>query len=145
MLQAIAREWLVDEDAQKRAHGNRDKNVEHRVLLDKDRGHADKKAERQHHKVQLFGPQPRRVEARKGQGRAADDVHAGNDVRVRVGGVDSLHQPDETVVLLEIRRAKVLPVREEHAEDDRAAEAEADVEHEALEGGRVGEDQVRRH
>ena len=72
-------------------------------------------------------------------------MHAGDDVRVRVGGVDSLHQPDETVVLLEIRRAKVLPVREEHAEDDRAAEAEADVEHEALEGGRVGEDQVRRH
>ena len=92
--------------------------------------------------MKFFGTQPRRVEARKGQGRAADDVHAGDDVRVRVGGVDSLHQPDETVVLLEIRRAKVLPVREEHAEDDRAAEAKTNVDHKALERGDIGKEQV---
>ncbi len=95
--------------------------------------------------MQLFCTQPGRIEARERQCRAADDVHARKHVGVGVCGVDHPDQPDEEIVLRKFRRTQVLPVRKEHAEENRAAEAESDVDHETLERGRIGEKQIDRH
>ena len=95
--------------------------------------------------MQLFCTQPGRIEARERQCRAADDVHARKHVGVGVCGVDHPDQPDEEIVLRKFRRTQVLPVRKEHAEENRAAEAESDVHHKPLERGHVVPHEIQRH
>ena len=66
-----------------------------------------------------------RVKAGQCQRRAADDVHAGQDVRVGVGGINALQKPDEEIMLGEFCGAQILPVRKSQTEQNRAAKAEA--------------------
>ena len=89
------------------------------MLLDKHRRCADQKTQRQRDPLQMPLAERLRVKAGQCQRRAADDVHAGQDVRVGVGGINALHEPNEEIVLREFRRAQILSVREDQAEKDR--------------------------
>ena len=115
------------------------------MLLDEHRRHADDEAQRQHDPLQVPPAQRPGVEAGERQRRAADDMHARQHVCVGVGGIDALHQPGEQIVLREFCRPQILPVREDQTEQDRPAEAEADIEHVPLEPLRVVKHQIERH
>ena len=58
---------------------------------------------------------------------------------------ENLQKPDEEIMLGEFCGAQILPVRKSQTEQNRAAKAEADVHHEALERGHVVPHEVQRH
>ena len=78
-----------------------------------------------------------RVEAAGDVAQAAEDVHAREDVRRRVGGPDDAHYPGAEAVYLHVFRPQVLAVRHEHVEDKRSGEGYHEVYHPALEGRAV--------
>mgnify|MGYP000300793970 FL=1 len=136
---------MVYDEIQYRADRDGDKHVEDRVLLDEHRRRADQQPQRQRDPLQVPPAERLRIKAGQRQRRAADDVHTGQHVRVGVSGINALHEPDEEIVLREFRRAQILSVREDQAEQDRAAEAKADIHHEPLERGHVVPHEVQRH
>ena len=135
----------VDQPPDERAVGDRAENVKTGVLLDKHRGDGDQNSERQHHPVEPALADARRVERCGVQRGGADDVHTGENVRVRVGGVDARDEPCGDVLALKHQRAQILPVRERDVKQHDRDEADADEGCEALEVLRVPKQQIHTH
>ena len=135
----------VDEPPEEGAVRDRADEVKAGVLLDEHGGDADQNAHGDGDQVQLPLAQRRRIDRGGDERGRADDVHTREHVRVRVGGVNTPDEPGGNILMLEHRRAQLLPVGEHPVEQDDRDKAERDKQHIGLKILRVPEREIERH
>ena len=132
----------IDQHIGQRAYNQRGNDVNKGVLLDEQGGGGDQQAP--DHGACAPGPclHARRMENGKHRRHHAHHMYAGEHIGVGVDGVGVLHHPGENVVPLHHRRAQILPVGNEGADQGADGKGEHDRPHIAAEALTVLDDEI---